>query len=74
MRMLKIRKILNKKTLEKKLSIKFLKKNALLSFHPVTFSHDYGLNELKTLLKCLEKEKIFSFLYLIQTMILEMKK
>ena len=54
-------KILNKKTLEKKLSIKFLKKNALLSFHPVTFSHDYGLNELKTLLKCLEKRKDIQF-------------
>lgn len=54
-------KIVNKKTLEKKLSIKFLKKNALLSFHPVTFSHDYGLNELKTLLKCLEKRKDIQF-------------
>lgn len=54
-------KILNKKTLEKKLSIKFLKKNALLSFHPVTFSNDYGLNELKILLKCLEKRKDIQF-------------
>ncbi len=53
--------ILNKETLEKKLSIKFSKKNALLSFHPVTFLGDYGLNELKILLKCLEKKKEIQF-------------
>ena len=27
----------------------------------MTFSHDYGLNELKTLLKCLEKRKDIQF-------------
>jgi GDP/UDP-N,N'-diacetylbacillosamine 2-epimerase (hydrolysing) len=54
-------KILNKKELEKKFSFKFFKKNALISFHPVTFMKDYGVNQLKILLDCLEKRKEIKF-------------
>jgi len=53
--------ILNKDELEKRLSFKFKDKNALLSFQPVTFMQDYGLQELKVLLNCLERHKEIQF-------------
>lgn len=53
--------LLNKLKLEKKLSFRFKKKNALVSYHSVTLMKDYGIQELKTLLSCLEKKKEIQF-------------
>ncbi len=49
--------LLSKKEIEKKFKFKFGKENYLVTFHPVTFEPDYGINQLKVLLYFLSKKK-----------------
>ena len=48
-------KILNKKELEKKLKIKFKKKNFLITFHPETVYKGKSLKQIKTIINVLKK-------------------
>jgi|MDTF01.1.fsa_nt_gb GDP/UDP-N,N'-diacetylbacillosamine 2-epimerase (hydrolysing) len=50
-------KLLNKKTLEKKLSFKFSKKNLLVTFHPVTLEDNTASIQIKNLLLALKSLK-----------------
>jgi len=54
---IKNNKYLNKKKLEKKLNIKFLKKNLIVTYHPDTVSVKTSLKHLLILLKSLKKFK-----------------
>ncbi len=50
-------KFLNKNQLQNKYKFNFKNKNLLVTYHPVTLSHNSGVNEFKKLLKILSKMK-----------------
>ncbi len=51
-------KLLSKKSLEKELGLKFMKKNLLITYHPVTFlDYKESINEIQELLKALSELK-----------------
>ena len=52
---IKKNKLLSKKTLEKKLKIKFLNKNLLITYHPETVGNNSNLKDFKELLLSLQK-------------------
>ncbi len=47
--------LLDKKIIEKKLKFKFLNKNLIITFHPVTLDYKKSKNQFKSLLKSLNK-------------------
>ena len=61
-------KLYNKKIVESRLNLKFLKKNLLVTFHPVTLEKDYGISEFKALLKALEKLKKTKIIFTLPNM------
>ena len=48
-------KLLNQKEIEKLLGFKFLKKNLIFSYHPVTLQSDLGMTELRNVLQSLSE-------------------
>ncbi len=46
-------KLLKKKDIEKKINFKLKKRNFIVTYHPVTFEKDYGINDFRVLLKYL---------------------
>jgi len=50
-------KTIKKNLIEKKLKIKFLQNNYVVTFHPETLSKDYGIKSLTSLLNYLNKQK-----------------
>jgi len=61
-------KLYNKTIVESRLNLKFLKKNLLITFHPVTLEKDYGISEFKALLKSLEKLKKTKVIFTLPNM------
>lgn len=50
-------KIISKADIEKKYKIRFKPENFLITYHPVTFTKDYGISDFKNLLNFLSKRK-----------------
>ncbi len=48
-------KLLNRSKLENQIKFKFKQKNFLVTYHPVTYEKDYGIKNLRILLKVLSK-------------------
>ena len=56
-------KFLKKEDIEKKIDFKLKKKNFIVTYHPVTFEKDYGINDFKILLKYLSSRNEIGIIF-----------